>query len=39
MATLFHLKVRSSDATDFEICVSGGRVLAKVGNSVFCEVS
>lgn len=39
MATLFHLKVERTEVTDFEICVSGGRVRANVEYSSLFDVS
>ena len=38
-ATLCQWKAFSTEATDLEICVSGGRVRAKVGKSSLLEVS
>lgn len=36
---LLQLKVKSTDATDLEICVSGGLVLANVANVFLLDVS
>lgn len=37
--TLVQLNAKSTETTDFEICVSGGRVLRNVGNSFLFDVS
>lgn len=37
--TFVQLKAFKTETTDFDICVSGGRVLAKVGNLFLSEVS
>lgn len=37
--TCVQLYANSNDATDLDICVSGGRVRANVGKSFFCDVS
>lgn len=37
--TCVQLNAVSTDATDLDICVSGGRVLANVGNFVLSDVA
>lgn len=37
--TFVQLNAINTETTDFEICVSGGRVLANVGNSFLSDVS